>query len=34
MWPKEECIPLVGRGLGKGHQAHLQVPPCSCVLGV
>lgn len=26
VWPKEECIPPVGRGLRMGHQAYLRVP--------
>lgn len=26
MWPNEECIPLVGRVLGKGRQACFQEP--------
>lgn len=26
VWPNEECIPLVGRVLGKGRQACFQEP--------
>lgn len=26
MWPNEECIPLVGRVLGRGRQVCLQEP--------